>query len=79
VYQTHLIIKKYGRQVVAIVVAIYTGGATLAAGWSVWASGAAAGFVSGAISTGSLKGAMQRRPAKNLQHMKKMHHLKTLL
>ncbi|VVM22720.1 Rhs family protein-like precursor [uncultured Gammaproteobacteria bacterium] len=52
-------IKKYGRQVVAIVVAIYTGGATLAAGWSVWASGAAAGFVSGAISTGSLKGAMR--------------------
>jgi erythromycin esterase-like protein len=34
-------VKKYGRQIVAIVVAIYTGGATLAAGWSVWASGAA--------------------------------------
>jgi hypothetical protein len=52
-------IKKYGRQIVAIVAAFYTGGATLAAGWSVWASGAAAGFVSGAISTGSLKGAIR--------------------
>jgi hypothetical protein len=31
----------------------------LAAGWSVWASGAAAGFAGGAISTGSLKGAIR--------------------
>ncbi len=52
-------VKKYGRQIVAIVAAFYTGGATLAAGWSVWASGAAAGFAGGAISTGSLKGAIR--------------------
>ena len=31
----------------------------MTAGWSVWASGAAAGFAGGAISTGSLKGAIR--------------------
>ena len=51
-------VKKYGRQILAIAAAIYTGG-VLTAGWSAWASGAAAGFVGGAISTGSLKGAIR--------------------
>jgi RHS repeat-associated protein len=51
-------VKKHWRTIASIVIAVYLPGASFMAGYSSTAAGAITGFASGAVATGSLKGAL---------------------